>query len=631
MPPKSKPKGNKKTPGELEDDEEALERKAEIYELVQRSLLVSQLEAVCQKRSRLLGQRRDLEESVRTQAASHGEVEDFLQKKVQANFENIAALEDRVAQERAARQEEETRMADSVSELISGRLLDKQTMEARQVALEAELAEVRRFLDHKWEFEEELEGLQQQLKDNVAAHQGELAGIHNQLIAEKELRQREIEEKISVARKAVALELQEQLGATTKSQMTENKKIAQELRFQCKEIDKFRAKRDSLVADTKRMASELHTLVNSGAQLARATHAMQVRIRSMAEEVEKEEKGDAGTVITALTAAGDSQQIPLSDRIAALPWADRTEAMSLLQQLQSTTVAIEAANIAAQVAKDQTANIIAQARDKKQLRLELARLARWCQSDAIKRATDGTEDLETSEWGVWPLRAHVIPKGELSETVRAEIAGALHAVLQAPDMINPFSPTHSQVVDGGVSLPPVQGALPRPPSAGRPKTTGIPSWDALQPIVKHLKKSYTRNVAVQTMSFMEMRDEKHAKPAAPAVSAPSTSGHRCLTCGKRLGKVGGVEAVHYHGNGMSPAPPPGLGYKGVALVTLTDQEDRLQSAFRGRRARASAKDKAAFISQRGGSLAGSSIQGGSSIVSGSITSSLESGSQQIWR
>eukprot|EP00953_Heterococcus_sp_UTEX-ZZ885_P009928 5812-Heterococcus_DN1.PRE.1 len=90
-----------------------------------------------------------------------------------------------------------------------------------------------------------------------------------------------MEERIAAARRSVAVELHHQLGARTKAQVAENKQLAEELRFQCSEVDKLRAVHAATVQDNKRLLHELRGLSAAGAELVHSSTSLQGVIRDL--------------------------------------------------------------------------------------------------------------------------------------------------------------------------------------------------------------------------------------------------------------------------------------------------------------------------------------------------------------
>jgi hypothetical protein len=527
-----------------------------------------------------------------------------------------------------------------VCDLEQERLAERASLEERQRSLEAELASLRTFLARKWELQGELEALQHELDNGAVQHTAALHTMRAQFAAERETRRREMEERIAAARRSVAVELHHQLGTRAKAQVAENRQLTQELRFQCSEVDKLRAVHAATVQDNKRLLQELRGLSAAGAELVHTSTSLQSAIKHLHAQLES--AATATDPLLMSPVRGDAA----CDSIAAAQQQQQQQCDSEAQQrAMQQHLAHCISETTAQAVREETAAATLQTElhaverhtaQTAMLRAELLALTEQCCTDA--RQSNSSAAIEA-----WPLREYRVPHNP-SDSDSSSIALALLALLNNRTAAAAAALTTAEQQSG--RLPLISSAEGR----RRQQRTGIPSWDnALAPAIRQVKRSSTRSVAVQTLSYKQQR--------LCAVAAGSSSGG-CACCAAKASTAslrkacdadvliiddstaaaavadssGGSSAKHLH-HGTAAH------YRAVTMRTLhTDVDTRLlHNPFPPRRAvvssnkstssssssrKQSLKGRTAFVSQRGDSLAGTSLA--ESSIQGSIQGSIGS-------
>jgi hypothetical protein len=509
--------------------------------------------------------------------------------------------------------------------------------------LEVELASLRTFLARKWELQGELEALQHELDNGAVQHTAALHSMRAQFAAERETRRREMEERIAAARRSVAVELHHQLGARAKAQVAENKQLAEELRFQCSEVDKLRAVHAATVQDNKRLLHELRGLSAAGAELVHTSTSLQGVIKDLHSQLHSATataddpllmspvRGDAASDSSIAAAQQQQQQCDSEAQQRALQQhfahcVSETTAQAVREE--ATAAALQAELQAVARHNAQTAK----------LRAELLALTQQCCNAANQPHNDSAAATEA-----WPLREHRVPLNP-SDSDGSSIAQTLLALLNDRTATTTTAALTTAEQQAG-RLPLISSAEGR----RRQQRTGIPSWDnALAPAIRQVKRSSTRSAAVQTLSYKQQR------LCAVAAGSSSSSGG-CACCAAKASTASlrtacdadvliindsstaaAAAAIESSSGAKQLHHGTAAHYRAITMRTLhTDVDARLlHNPFPPRRAiissnksnsssrKQSMKGRTAFVSQRGDSLAGTSLA--ESSIQGSIQGSIGS-------
>ncbi|KAG5184945.1 hypothetical protein JKP88DRAFT_313517 [Tribonema minus] len=622
---------------EADADQTESQRNEKLYQHVVRCMLASQLETVCARRTQYLARLEELQVKVEEAAQGRSDIVAKLQEKVARNYDDIAVLEAKIEEEHVARQAEERRLQDVIAVIEAARTSERTRCEARRLELEATLTDLKGFLANKSTLESEIETLQRQLDECDSRHAAEKRELQERLEEAAEARRQDTLERISAARQAVVQQLGQQLGAQAMARVQENKRLATELHFQCMEVDRLSSVCSTLVHDNQSALSEMQLLAAEAETLARASTQLQASIRDMHSQLEQlserphaqshaegtysacgsvvygrdvqDSLADNGSAVSALpigssaaAAAGAALVEATYQQLALLSRDDRPQALQLLRRLRTA----DAATVTAEAsAADLRANIEAEAQRRERLhhiRSGLMRLARSIAFGAPQ------SEVQSS----WPLRQLVVPTtaDADSEHGRSVALSLLEALVKCGNGTT------------AVNLPAISGS----PDFGaqqvcngaaaelelRRQQTGIPSWDeglagAIQQ-ARHQKGS-GRSVGTQSLTYRELQEQ--ARDTMPGQRG-SHSGDACACCSIRAKQHAAACKAHQR----NVAAHAKGGYRGLSMTILTSESAAsvrklMQSPFPprpGAKARARARNsKSAFVSQRGTSLAGTSI------------------------
>jgi hypothetical protein len=553
------------------------------------------------------------------------------------------AQQRRITAEHDSREEEEQRLASIVCDLEQERLAERASLEERQRSLEAELASLRTFLARKWELQGELEALQHELDNGAVQHTAALHSMRAQVAAERETRRREMEERIAAARRSVAVELHHQLGTRAKAQVAENRQLADELRFQCSEVDKLRAVHAATVQDNKRLLHELRGLSAAGTELVHTSTSLQGVIKDLHSQLQSATataadpllmspvRGDAASDSSIAAAQQQQQQCDSEAQQRAM----QQHLAHCISETTAQAVKEEAAAAALQTELQAVEGHNAQTAE---LRAELLALTQQC-CNAASQSNNDTAAIEA-----WPLREQLVPHNP-SDSDSSSIAQALLALLN--DRTAAATAALSTAEQQLGRLPLISSAEGR----RRQQRTGIPSWDnALAPAIRQVKRSSTRSVAVQTLSYKQQRLCALAAGSSSSCGGCACCAAKASTASLRKACDADVLIIDDSLTAAAAAVDSSSGtkhlhhgtaahYRAITMRTLHTAVDSrlLHNPFPPRRAvissnkssnsssstrKQSMKGRTAFVSQRGDSLAGTSLA--ESSIQGSIQGSIGS-------
>ncbi|CAM9171228.1 unnamed protein product, partial [Heterosigma akashiwo] len=150
---------------------------------------------------------------------------------------------------------------------------------------EDEVVELADYRDHKAQMEDRVRQLQEELQKAETRHLERATAAERKHLEEKARAQRELEQRLEEMRQVARLEAQSGLDADTRRVVLDNRRMAEELRFQLQMMGELQAEKRKV----EERAAELRRLVelaaDKEAEYAKQRHAAQKELRQLREKV----------------------------------------------------------------------------------------------------------------------------------------------------------------------------------------------------------------------------------------------------------------------------------------------------------------------------------------------------------
>eukprot|EP00903_Cladosiphon_okamuranus_P020041 g18408.t1 len=277
--------------------EEVARKQNEAYDMVQRAMIRSQIEAVLATRDDLWKQRAELETRAKQQSEEQSDIYQYLRNKLKDNYVAIDELETKVSKAHDERLIREKQLLATIKDLNEERESEKTRLEERLATLDVELTAIKEYQENSEIYQQALRDMEAKIAGFKDALSSEVVLMNQQLEEELEMGRRDKAERRKLTKKAAAMATQEQLGPMTKMRMAQNKKMMSELRFQCCEVEKMHRAGQGLMKSNTHLLAQAASARHRVEELARRSHLLQRIIRYMHQKLQSRRGSQEGITL----------------------------------------------------------------------------------------------------------------------------------------------------------------------------------------------------------------------------------------------------------------------------------------------------------------------------------------------
>lgn len=214
----------------------------------------------------------------------------YFQKELESKDVRLQSLTAQVAQQQAARKtEHEATSLQHKEQLkaLEAQLANSETsLTARVKSLEDELAKVESFREMKRTMEQKVESLELQLKQCDERLQAEATTNERKFLVEKSKMQKDFEERTAEIRRQAKQDVQNGLDADALHVIADNRRMAEELRFQQQTTEELHEGKQKSENEVKLLRRDLELARDKDAEYARQACHRKKETRRLEEKVE---------------------------------------------------------------------------------------------------------------------------------------------------------------------------------------------------------------------------------------------------------------------------------------------------------------------------------------------------------
>lgn len=212
----------------------------------------------------------------------------YFQKELEGKDVRLHSLSELLAQQDAERSAERELLTQRQSEHLAAVEAQQGSFEREKndkiLQLEDELAKVETFREMKREMDTKIEQLERELSEAREAQLLEATGNERKFLAEKSKMQKDLEKRTAEIRRLAKQEMQNGLDADTLKVIGDNRRMAEELRFQQQMTSELHGEKKRLDAELKVLRRDKELSASSEAEYARQAHARTNSVRKLEEK-----------------------------------------------------------------------------------------------------------------------------------------------------------------------------------------------------------------------------------------------------------------------------------------------------------------------------------------------------------
>ncbi|KAJ8601300.1 hypothetical protein CTAYLR_007218 [Chrysophaeum taylorii] len=215
----------------------------------------------------------------------------YFQRELETKDVRIHSLNEVIAQQDLERKQEHEALKkqhrEQLSALESQLANSESSLTTRVKTLEDELAKVESFREMKRSMEQKIESLEVQVKHSDEKLMAESTANERKYLAEKSKMQKELERRTSEIRRQAKQEMQNGLDADTLKVIADNRRMAEELRFQQQMTTELQDEKKRVEGELKVVRRDLELATQKEGEYARQAHSRKREIAKLEAKVEE--------------------------------------------------------------------------------------------------------------------------------------------------------------------------------------------------------------------------------------------------------------------------------------------------------------------------------------------------------
>eukprot|EP01029_Cantina_marsupialis_P030770 TRINITY_DN84470_c0_g1_i1.p1 TRINITY_DN84470_c0_g1~~TRINITY_DN84470_c0_g1_i1.p1 ORF type:complete len:573 (+),score=178.30 TRINITY_DN84470_c0_g1_i1:151-1869(+) len=215
---------------------------------------------------------KELEVKLEQQRKDQADIYAYLHQKLDDNFDRISNLEQELSETKANASETKSNFESEIEQLNQEHDDTNAESITKIESLEQRLLELDNFQKMKDTIEANMHRLDNELKEEKAAHEFTIQDMDRKLIQEKERLKKEMLIKIKETKQSLLAMTEDQLATTAKRTIMENEQMTTELQFQSKETKKLLTRNEKMMTENKNLRRQIRIHQQTEEELAKKTH-----------------------------------------------------------------------------------------------------------------------------------------------------------------------------------------------------------------------------------------------------------------------------------------------------------------------------------------------------------------------